>query len=532
MATNKLEELSFGKLAGMNLEQQKEFIKHYFVPLKSGNHAVYYDEKFRLMDNSLVKATYFNRMPKKVKDWYFEDYTEFRSIVYKLNQPLFIGDNKLNLCPRMKHQYKPYSEFSEDIKAKVQIMLKDLVFEVLCSSNQATYGFKLKWLANMIKGNKNNSCIYLKGRQGLGKSTLYVFIREHVIGELLSCETGSEPIKSRFNESLAGKLMVMFEELENFSTNEWLAISSKLKRYITSNRISIESKGVDSYETDNFNNYILLSNNDAIQDDDGRRYFIMDLATHRIGDRKFWSNIYDNCFNDEVGHAFYCYLMEVNTDKFDPQDFPVTQSKLDAHAKRLDNVILFLKENYVMKKRSIESSVDELFREYEAFCVVRKVKSKGKINFNAELKSYNINYVNKKIDGVKVNMFKVPHEDLLKIAETNHWIHQLDEETDDSEEEEQVKKVELSEADKLKKVIEKKDSIISEKDNQIEALKKQLEFLNSFKPPPTPPVESESDDEIEIITRPVSHRKVVEPKDRERSKPIIKFIQRLPAKDN
>jgi len=185
-----------------------------------------------------------------------------------------------------------------------------------------------------------------------------------------------------------------------------------------------------------------------------------------------------------------------------------------------------------MKKRSIESSVDELFREYEAFCVVRKVKSKGKINFNAELKSYNIDYANKKIDGVKVNMFKVPHEDLLKIAETNHWIHQLDEETDDSEEEEQVKKVELSEADKLKKVIEKKDSIISEKDNQIEALKKQLEFLNSFKPPPTPPVESESDDEIEIITRPVSHRKVVEPKDRERSKPIIKFIQRLPAKDN
>ena len=91
----------------------------------------------------------------------------------------------------------------------------------------------------------------------------------------IDLETGSGPLKTKFNSELAGKILVQFEELENFSASEWMSISSVLKRIITSPSIMIEGKGKDAVEQKNINNYVLLSNNDAIQDDDGRRYFIL-----------------------------------------------------------------------------------------------------------------------------------------------------------------------------------------------------------------------------------------------------------------
>ena len=91
----------------------------------------------------------------------------------------------------------------------------------------------------MIKGNKKQSILYLRGTQGIGKSTLFEYMRDWVIGRELSLVTGSEPIVSRFNARLAGKLFVYFEELETFTTSQWLAVSSRLKRYVTCPTIEI-----------------------------------------------------------------------------------------------------------------------------------------------------------------------------------------------------------------------------------------------------------------------------------------------------
>ena len=90
----------------------------------------------------------------------------------------------------------------------------------------------------MVRGNKNKSCLYLKGIQGIGKSTISEHLMKHVVGDPLSLETGSDPIKTKFNEILGGKLLVSIEELENFGKSEWEAMSSTLKRMTSSNGIS------------------------------------------------------------------------------------------------------------------------------------------------------------------------------------------------------------------------------------------------------------------------------------------------------
>lgn len=444
--------------------EAKNYISQYFVPLITGNHAVNINGKFEVMEQAVVKATYFNRMPEVISKWYFTKNLDLRNITYELNKPLTF-ENKLNLCPPMKHQYMTYDSFDDKIKEKVDVML-NFIFEILANKNQEQYDYLLKWISNMLKGNKNNSCLYLRGPQGIGKSTLFCFIRDYVIGKNLCLETGSGPIKSNFNGILAGKLLVVLEELETFNISEWMAVSSRLKRYITSNTITIENKNVNSYDAPNLNNYVIVSNNDAIKDDDGRRYFILDLATHRQKDKKFWDPIYKDCFNDEVGKAFYSKMLEINTDGFYAQEMPLTESKKDALVKRLEHQEEFIKVKYVLAKRDINCGVQELYDEYKSFCIDGSYKALGKVNFGRKLEELGIKYY--KTGGV--NKYKVSLQILQKLANEKHWIHEMDDEHFENDK--------LDECEDDLALIYKNQ--VAEKENEIIQLKKELEKLKAI----------------------------------------------------
>jgi hypothetical protein len=112
------------------------------------------------------------------------------------------------------------------------------------------------------------------------------------------------------NKILFCKLLVIFEELENFSTNQWQGVSTRLKRDTTSDTCIYEEKNEKAFTARNISNYIINSNVDAIKDDDGRRYFILDLSNSRKGDLEYFNKIYANCMNDEVGEAFFSFLQK------------------------------------------------------------------------------------------------------------------------------------------------------------------------------------------------------------------------------
>ena len=209
----------------------KDYIARYFVPLSDGNIAVFKDGKYSVSDDTTVRKVYFNRMPKfdyKTEDgtkstfdfskWFFSVYTGIRSISYELTKEVFYED-KMNLCPRMKHQYVKYDTISEPIQKKVRVILK-FIQEVLSNGRDDVLNHILKWLSHMVKGNRNDAILYLRSKQGFGKSTLPNFIRKHLVGEDLSLEDGSGPLVTENNARLAGKLFVAFEELEAFSKSQ------------------------------------------------------------------------------------------------------------------------------------------------------------------------------------------------------------------------------------------------------------------------------------------------------------------------
>jgi hypothetical protein len=200
---------------------------------------------------------------------------------------------------------------------------------------------------------------------------------------------------------------------------------------ITSENITLQNKCTKAYESNNINNYILCSNNDAVKDDDGRRYFILDIATHKVGDRKFYDKLYNECFCKEVGEAFFHYVYSIDTNGFNPQSFPITQSKKDSLSKRLDSVYKFLKDEYILKKIDIDCSAQDLYTEFKYNSYSNKM---SKEDFHRKMTEAGFTRIKKE----NKLWYEIKHKILLKCANSKLWLHELDEFEEEEEQEEQT----------------------------------------------------------------------------------------------
>jgi hypothetical protein len=166
-------------------------------------------------------------------------------------------------------------------------------------------------------------------------------------------------------------------------------------------------------------------------------------------------------------------MLEQDTNSFNPQSYPTTQSKKDSIAKRLDNTYKFLKNNYVLTNKKIFASVDDLYNEYKNYCIHNKCKDLGKIGFNNKMKEIGIKFF--RSDGGTINRYKVEHSELLKIANKFKWIHELDifrEDifVDDEVEEKSLLDQGVNEPD-YKKITEEQSKQIKDLQEQINQLK-------------------------------------------------------------
>ena len=68
-------------------------------------------------------------MSKELTKFYTEQFYKVKNITYELGKELMFG-NYLNLCPKIKHEYKPFETFDESVKSSMNLMLnfiKDII---------------------------------------------------------------------------------------------------------------------------------------------------------------------------------------------------------------------------------------------------------------------------------------------------------------------------------------------------------------------------------------------------------------------
>jgi hypothetical protein len=402
------------------------------LPLDTGAYAININGKFERIECKLLQEIYFQRLPKVLRTYQFETRTDIRKVVCELNKPEVyseVGGQKcFNICARMKARYQPMAEFDQSVIESLNFFLR-YIKEVLANNSVESYEYLLKWFSNVVKGKKNDACLYLKGIQGIGKSTISDFLKDYVLGWGLFIQSDSEPLTSAFNGPLGGKLLVQFTEFEAFNKNNWSKVSSKLKSYITSNTYLLHDKYLRAVQIANINNYVIDSNFDAIKDDSGRRYFILDVNPKYLGNEEYWATMHDKCDNDETGNAFYSFLMDIDTTGFRPQRYPITESKKDSFAAQLGPLQTFLKKYFLLRNKNIKQKPGDL-RQMFNNCMMQYVPEKLQwtvFKLNKELRQLGIDLKGK--EGVRINgndFYNISVQRLNELATIHHWRHELD----------------------------------------------------------------------------------------------------------
>jgi hypothetical protein len=409
-----------------DVQPSADYISQYFYPLNCGDHAFYTKGKFITLSNENLVKIYLNRMNKEVKTWYETKNFKLYDRVCKINKPL-IEERNINTIGRFKHKYQSYDSFNDAIKENVEFM-KKFYLEIWASGDKANYEFIMDWIANMCKGNRNQSLIYLKSTiQGIGKSKGTEFLMNNVIGHELSLISGASPFVSNFNGELYGKLFVIIEELDTSTKGEWEKISSNIKRMVTSDSIQYQDKYIKTFSSDNITNFIVPTNNEAFKDANGRRIYNADVSSKRKGDQTYWDELVNRCFNDEVGHAFYCLMLERDLTNYKSQSFPTTQSKKYAESQRLDPVYNFLKFHYIFPKIDINKTNLELYDEFVCssssfYKSDDRKDSITKITMSKRLRDIGIN----SNSSHSKLYYRVKYTELKQIAEKFKWFHEDD----------------------------------------------------------------------------------------------------------
>jgi hypothetical protein len=189
----------------------KNYVSKYFYQLDSG--MIYFSSKRKLLPLDVFRTTYLNRFPKDIAKWFLTENDNIFDVVIDTKQE-FIKDDELNLFKGFKYKYDKangYDKCTDTQKAGVDMMLT-FIKTVLASGDDDSYTYLINWFANMIQGNKNTTILYMKSiTEGIGKSTITTFLMDHVIGQEISIESNSDPLKTSYNEVLSGKSLVVFE---------------------------------------------------------------------------------------------------------------------------------------------------------------------------------------------------------------------------------------------------------------------------------------------------------------------------------
>lgn len=209
--------------------------------------------------------------------------------------------------------------------------------EVICSGNEEHYRYALGWFAHMVQKpwEKPGVAMVLRGKKRIGKDTIADYFgglikRYHVT------VANQDQMVGKFNAHQEKCLLLHVQE--GFWAGNKQAEGS-LKYLITSTSVLIEPKSVNAFTVDSFLRLFISSNEDWVVPataDEGR-YFVLDVATHRKDDHKYFAAMKHEMNNGGLSALLY-YLMNYDLSDFEVRKIPDTAALADQKTKGLKNL--------------------------------------------------------------------------------------------------------------------------------------------------------------------------------------------------
>ena len=211
-------------------------------------------------------------------------------------------------------KYEPIND-DKTIKELIKPIISHL--KVIAQDN---YEFLIKYFAFILKypSKKTNVNIIVAGKDGTGKSIIFDYFRNMILGDELSSQTDdTEDIFSRFSNIYVNKLFLQIDEIcsDDFKKKK----AEKLKNITVSKTIKYEKKGIDSITVNNYVNMVMTTNNDftiPISQTDRRNVFFKCSDTY-LQNKEYFNKLSLEFKREEVARAFYEYLMNYDISSVD-----------------------------------------------------------------------------------------------------------------------------------------------------------------------------------------------------------------------
>lgn len=367
------------KIKIYNDDENDKARKYKYVTFKSILMGILYDisyKRYKFKPTTPFEELYKN----KIRDWVPDD----------------IPDN-LNIYTGSPIKY------NKELKINIELINPFLyhIKEILADGIEDSYNFILKMLAHMVqKPNvKTQVCmVFISSCEGAGKNIFFDNYANKIIGKKYSAHINDlDTLMGSFNSILSNKIITILDEVK---TKFGGRSTDRFKSMISSKILNLNQKGIDTITMDDYNNYIILSNNDVpvnISESD-RRFFVSNVSNKHVGNHEYFNNLTKLWENNEAVEHFYHYLCNIDISNFKPQaNIPVTPRKIEIKQETLTSPIKFLIEIAKNKFEDITTkNSQELYEIYQEYCYENlDIKPYRKIDFFKK--------INKFIDKPEIN---------------------------------------------------------------------------------------------------------------------------------
>lgn len=188
----------------------------------------------------------------------------------------------------------------------------------------------VQWMAYPLQnlGAKLKSFVHFYGPPGSGKQAV---IHPLMLAYGRNAITiGKDQIDTQFNSVYSHKQLINLDEIHGGNTSSATAVGNRIKRLVTDGSMVVNTKGQPEYVVRNCANLVTTANySDAIRlDDDDRRAAVIQFGKRgRVLGKEWWIR-YFKWLEEDGAAAVYSYLMGVDMEGFQPNDWaPMTETK-------------------------------------------------------------------------------------------------------------------------------------------------------------------------------------------------------------
>ena len=330
-----------------------------------------YDDNYNLRDETSLKKAYRNiYCVKFYENKKGDTVSEKNSFINT-----WLDDSKIRTYRAMTFQPPPLQSNNKDLnlwrgfaidnkESKSSANITPFIehTKLLAGNNDKAHEYFIKWMAQLIQepGKLTGIALIFLSEEGAGKNLFWDGFAK-IIGSEYYFETANpeKDLFSRFSNGRKNKLLIDIDEANSKDT---FANSELLKNMITSEHFNYEQKGLDPIKLPNFARLIFTTNNIlcAKITDNTRRYVIFETSNTKIGDQKYFNDLF-NYFNDisnQKAIIEYLRCIDININWI--QDRPLTDTYMALRSICADPIMKFLcfiwEKNRLVESISISAS--------------------------------------------------------------------------------------------------------------------------------------------------------------------------------